>query len=165
MNQKNFPANLMLNNSNDLTKMGILMLYIGIPTVYFIDLSLCSQVILFLSIFIGSYLLRRHYNGPSNIHHPDLKGKFILVTGGTDGIGAECVREFAKLGADIIFTGRDAKKANEVINTVENRQREIAKENGTLNGLSFPKTNLWFKKCDFGELKQVLDLVQWIDKE
>jgi len=36
-----------------------------------------------------------------------------LVTGGTDGIGAECVREFAKLGADIVFTGRDTKKANE----------------------------------------------------
>jgi len=79
----------------------------------FINLSLFSQFFFFLSIFIGSNILRNYYNGRSNIHHPNLKGKFILVTGGTDGIGAECVREFAKLGADIVFTGRDTKKANE----------------------------------------------------
>jgi len=70
-------------------------------------------MLFFLSIFIGSYLLKVYFNGPSNIHHPDLKGKFILVTGGTDGIGAECVKEFAKLGANIVFTGRDDKKAIE----------------------------------------------------
>jgi len=129
------------------------MLYIVIPTIYFTNLSVCSQLLFFLSTFFGLNLLRTYYNGPSNIYHPDLKGQFILVTGGTDGIGAECVREFAKLGAEVVFTGRDTKKANELISSIADKKFTLAHIK--------PK----FRRCDFGDLKEVLDLVQWLNKD
>ncbi|KAJ7189454.1 oxidoreductase [Mycena pura] len=51
---------------------------------------------------------------------PDLSGKVILVTGGTAGIGKESVLEVAKHNpARISFTGRDAKRAAEVITAAE----------------------------------------------
>lgn len=42
-----------------------------------------------------------------------LRGKVILVTGGTSGIGLETVRALHATGADVYFTGRDAKKGKE----------------------------------------------------
>jgi L-fucose dehydrogenase len=39
-----------------------------------------------------------------------LEDKVVLVTGGTGGIGAETVRQFAKIGAFPVFTGRDQEK-------------------------------------------------------
>lgn len=39
-----------------------------------------------------------------------LKGKAILVTGGTSGIGFETVRALHATGADVYFTGRDVEK-------------------------------------------------------
>jgi uncharacterized oxidoreductase len=40
----------------------------------------------------------------------DLSGKTILVTGGTDGIGAQLIRQFRDLGASIITQGRSAER-------------------------------------------------------
>lgn len=39
-----------------------------------------------------------------------LRGKVILVTGGTSGIGFETVRALHATGADVYFTGRDVEK-------------------------------------------------------
>jgi Tropinone reductase 1 len=38
----------------------------------------------------------------------DLKGKRVLITGGTRGIGAATVHEFIALGAEVLFTARTA---------------------------------------------------------
>jgi tropinone reductase I len=38
----------------------------------------------------------------------DLKGKRALITGGSRGIGAATVAEFAQLGADVLFVARGA---------------------------------------------------------
>ena len=35
-----------------------------------------------------------------------LKGKTILITGATSGIGKECARIFAELGANVVLSGR-----------------------------------------------------------
>lgn len=39
-----------------------------------------------------------------------LKGKTILITGGTSGIGLEAARQFLKIGAQVIITGRNRDK-------------------------------------------------------
>jgi NAD(P)-dependent dehydrogenase (short-subunit alcohol dehydrogenase family) len=47
-----------------------------------------------------------------------LKGKVVIITGGSSGIGRGCVEVFAREGAKIVFTGRDQdrmKKTGEVL--------------------------------------------------
>ena len=39
-----------------------------------------------------------------------LKGKTILVTGATSGIGLLCAKTFFEMGADLVLSGRDAEK-------------------------------------------------------
>ena len=39
-----------------------------------------------------------------------MKGKIILITGATSGIGEACARKFAKEGNDIILNGRNLEK-------------------------------------------------------
>ncbi|GEN54939.1 SDR family NAD(P)-dependent oxidoreductase [Halobacillus faecis] len=40
-------------------------------------------------------------------HFSDIKGKHVIVTGGSKGIGRDVAIEFAKLGASVVITGRD----------------------------------------------------------
>lgn len=42
------------------------------------------------------------------------KGKKILVTGGTNGLGLELVRQLARTGATVFFTARNAERAEQV---------------------------------------------------
>jgi len=43
----------------------------------------------------------------------DIFGKKVLITGGSKGIGKEIAIEFAKLGSDVIITGRSEKDLEE----------------------------------------------------
>ncbi|MBU0561859.1 MAG: SDR family oxidoreductase [Bacteroidetes bacterium] len=43
----------------------------------------------------------------------DLQGKVVLITGGSRGIGASCVKYFAEAGAEIAFTFRDNFEASQ----------------------------------------------------
>ena len=63
-----------------------------------------------------------------------LKDKTILVTGGTDGLGLETVRQLAKTGATVYFTARDEAKAARVV-------RDIATEAETDADLKGAKVN------------------------
>ena len=40
----------------------------------------------------------------------ELKGKTILITGGTAGIGSEAVKQFLNEGLKVVITGRDQVK-------------------------------------------------------
>ncbi|WP_051709713.1 SDR family NAD(P)-dependent oxidoreductase [Andreprevotia chitinilytica] len=44
-------------------------------------------------------------------HYPSLAGKSVFISGGTTGIGASFVEEFAKQGARVAFIGRNAAAA------------------------------------------------------
>ena len=43
----------------------------------------------------------------------ELKGKTILITGGTAGIGSEATKQFLSNGAKVIITGRNQEKLDE----------------------------------------------------
>jgi NAD(P)-dependent dehydrogenase (short-subunit alcohol dehydrogenase family) len=49
----------------------------------------------------------------------ELEGKKALVTGGTSGIGREVTRQLAALGAEVVFSGRDAARGAETVAEIE----------------------------------------------
>ena len=54
----------------------------------------------------------------------DLNGKVILVTGGSRGLGAEMVRDFARQGADVIISSRNIEKCEEIAHEVNQMGRK-----------------------------------------
>ena len=71
---------------------------------------------------------------------PNLKGKTIIVTGGTSGLGFEAVRLFAKNGADVILTARKSKEG------------ELAKKRITSN---LPKAKIQVMELELGDLESI----------
>jgi NAD(P)-dependent dehydrogenase (short-subunit alcohol dehydrogenase family) len=61
-------------------------------------------------------------------HEDSLRGKRILVTGGTAGIGLDVARTLAAEGASIILCGRDASRATQIAT-------DLAKSGGRVIGL------------------------------
>jgi NAD(P)-dependent dehydrogenase (short-subunit alcohol dehydrogenase family) len=49
----------------------------------------------------------------------DLRGKAVLVTGSTDGLGKEVARQLGALGAFVIVHGRNAERGEEVVRTIK----------------------------------------------
>lgn len=49
----------------------------------------------------------------------NFQDKVVLVTGGTSGIGLATVQAFAQAGARVIFTGRDADKAEQALKSIK----------------------------------------------
>lgn len=47
--------------------------------------------------------------------YPSLAGQIVFITGGSSGIGADIVTAFARQGAKVAFTGRNAESARKVI--------------------------------------------------
>ena len=73
-------------------------------------------------------LLKKYFNGGSfSIPNISLKGKTAVVTGGNSGIGAETVRELAKLGCSIVIGARDKSTATTLIKSIkkENPSAEV----------------------------------------
>jgi NAD(P)-dependent dehydrogenase (short-subunit alcohol dehydrogenase family) len=60
---------------------------------------------------------------------PDLEGKVVVVTGGTDGVGRALVEQLAKLHATVVFTARNPEKGarvrGEVVRSTGNEDVEV----------------------------------------
>lgn len=56
-----------------------------------------------------------------------LKGKTILITGASSGIGASCCRLLSGHGANIILTGRDTARLSCVLNELESGNHSVIK--------------------------------------
>lgn len=88
----------------------------------------------------------------------EFKGKTILVSGGTKGVGKGVVLECAKKGANVVFTGRDSNEAASIVEEIkslnkgmgyfiqndvtdipscEDAVREAEKEFGHINGFFY----------------------------
>jgi NAD(P)-dependent dehydrogenase (short-subunit alcohol dehydrogenase family) len=51
----------------------------------------------------------------------DVRGKRVLITGATSGIGQEAAAELARLGAQVVMVGRDARKTEAAVADVKAR--------------------------------------------
>lgn len=49
----------------------------------------------------------------------DLTGKTVLITGGTGGIGRVTARELARMGAQVVITGRNSEQAAETVAEIQ----------------------------------------------
>lgn len=72
----------------------------------------------------------------------DMRGRRVVVTGATAGIGKETARALAKLGADVVIVGRDARKIAETV-------RELSSD---AMGVTIDSV-----RCDFASLASVRD--------
>ncbi|MGI6431980.1 MAG: 3-oxoacyl-ACP reductase FabG [Synergistaceae bacterium] len=72
----------------------------------------------------------------------DFTGKKILVTGGTGTLGSEFASAFASCGADVVISGRDRKKADEVLKKCR------------IYGGKFD-----FVSCDLSDIRSVREMV------
>ena len=75
-----------------------------------------------------------------------LKGRAVLVTGGTSGIGAACVEIFASNGAKVVFCGRNEKRGHDIAET-------IAAKTGN--------DEIFFKICDVSKESDIRALVDF----
>lgn len=48
-----------------------------------------------------------------------MKGKVVLMTGGTDGIGKEAAKQFAAMGVELVLVGRNPKKTEYVVDEIK----------------------------------------------
>jgi len=88
--------------------------------------------------------------GKSNPYKPNLEGKVVVVSGGTAGIGKETAKELARLGAQVVITGRDQEKAEKIIKELEGQHTLWIK----------PIKPMIFEQCDLTDLIQVAALAK-----
>lgn len=69
-----------------------------------------------------------------------LKNKTALVTGGTSGIGLEITKAFLRSGASVVFTGRNEKKINKILDSVVTDDPSF---NGRLHGILMDNTDVF----------------------
>lgn len=71
-----------------------------------------------------------------NVFNPfSLKGKNILVTGASSGIGRQCAIDCAKMGAKIIAIGRNLGRLDEVVNTIQGNGVSYAYDLSNIEGI------------------------------
>jgi NAD(P)-dependent dehydrogenase (short-subunit alcohol dehydrogenase family) len=78
--------------------------------------------------------------------YPSLRGRGVLVTGGSSGIGGDMVRAFARQGARVAFTGRNAASAQQVLDDC--------------SGATYKPL---FLRCDMSDVAQLRDAVGQAD--
>ena len=81
-----------------------------------------KSTILLLSFII--FVLKRYFNGGQAMNQKSLKGKIIIVTGASDGIGVPTTQELLKNGAFVILACRNEAKTNSLINSFDKKYKE-----------------------------------------
>ena len=104
--------------------------------------AVTTLLLVAVALTFTCYLLRRYSAGGVNKHFPNLKGKVVILTGGTSGIGRHAAKVLHSLNAEVIITGRNEAKAKTLIKSLN----ETANEN---------QTELQFYRVDFADLDQV----------
>jgi retinol dehydrogenase-12 len=80
-------------------------------------------VYLLISIFV-LYLLRKYFNGPITPLRKSMKGKIVIVTGASAGLGKVTALQLLEDGAQVIFAGRDKVKTENIINEIKNSENQ-----------------------------------------
>ena len=82
-------------------------------------------LIIAIAILFVLWLVRRFFNGPSYTVSKDMKGKLIIITGASNGIGKEAAFDLLRKSAKVIFACRDEKKTMNVSLLLKNLMSSI----------------------------------------
>ena len=89
-------------------------------------------------------------NGKKLAKHTSLKGKTIIISGASRGIGLEIVKAVAKDGANIVILAKTADPHPKLPGTIYTAAKEVEK----LGGQALPL------KCDIRNEKEVVECVK-----
>lgn len=84
--------------------------------------------------------------------HKEFDGKAVLVTGATSGIGEECARAFAELGAKLLLTGRDEPRGNALRETLHAMGCEASLLIGDVRNSAFCDSAVAACVAEFGRI-------------
>ena len=105
-----------------------------------------SYLILF-GIIIILYLLRKFFKGAQCKTKHSMKGKVIIVTGASAGIGKESAIDLVKQGAQVILACRSESKTKEAMKYLNEEEQKLIK---------FIKLDL----CDFDSIIKFVEIVK-----
>ena len=108
------------------------------------DLLFIFIVLIFL-VIIG-FIVKKWANGPLNPIKKNLTGKYIIVTGSSDGIGLETAKDLLKANAKVIFACRNKTKTEEIINSLPEEMKQ----------------NSFFVPLDLNSFQSIKDFAQEI---
>ena len=83
-------------------------------------MNIISTIIILLLAIIPLYFLRKYFRGPQNTKKHSMKGKFIIITGASSGLGLHSALDLIESGAKVIFACRNEQKAKKAINMIKN---------------------------------------------
>ncbi|EGC33476.1 hypothetical protein DICPUDRAFT_36659 [Dictyostelium purpureum] len=89
---------------------GSLLLFIGFP--YIVLKSVLSVLFTFLTVYyiVDQFLLPKLREKPLSSY----KGKVVIITGASGGIGEECAKQYARLGSKVVLVARRTEQLNRV---------------------------------------------------
>ena len=74
-------------------------------------------ILVFLIIWV---LIANWFNGPLTDLTHSMKGKVVVITGGSRGIGLETTKDLLRQGATVIMGSRDKNQANKALESIQN---------------------------------------------
>jgi NAD(P)-dependent dehydrogenase (short-subunit alcohol dehydrogenase family) len=90
--------------------------------VFFLGLLLAGVV---LPVHVGAQPQDKTYQKAPPL--PDMKGKVVLITGSTDGLGRDAARRIADAGARVLVTGRSQERGDSLVDEITKNGKGSAK--------------------------------------
>ena len=126
-----------------------------------IAIVIAATLAISVLIYILAALIAQCTIYPPCKDHRDVTKSNIIVTGGTSGIGKETVIDLFLNGATVIFTGRKADAAKEIIREIEKRAKsKLQKVNKTSSALLEER----IKSLDTGKWEETTKEVKFLSK-